>query len=1362
MLRIWLPLIKDYKNYGLSDLKFSPSNASYTTQQSNGKIGTNCYYNSSNTDGGLISDKTIYLGNNLSMCCWVKFSSLMEGANLGASMGGQHRYPTSTGMGLTIKYVTASTGYLSLNTGGGGSDGNRTYNTYCGQTLLNANVWYHVCFTYDGNTIKLYVNGRLDGTHTYSDQVNVPDYVHVFTWSSNDNAGNPTIHPNYKLHGYMNDFRIYDHTLSAREVKEISKGLVAHYELKGMGRTNYLKGAGLYTENNPLIRNSTDVSHMNDSYVYHTGTLSVTVPTDGTYTLVLECDGVPSGHVTSGTPASSRCFCFFLQNTSTSTHYSWKNYGTGVSGEKYGQFDLPAGTYHVRTNLYAADNVKYTLKFWNMKMVKGGYDPYDIWCPNANDTLYSTLGLNTDIESDVSGYGNHATKSTTFEVANGSPKYGTCYVFPNSSYINCGRGTMVRDAITVNCWAYMDNWGDYTNRRIASCTESGGWNLEPNAENAANGMCFAVGTGASSNTYINATANIACSSMSSGWHMFTGTYDGYTARIYIDGVYRGSSSSFGSRTPIFYNSTNSVFIGAEAGASGSTPGGSYFNGKISDFRIYGTALSSDDIAELYKVPASTDKDGNLFACDFYENNKNSVDRNGVFSTGGFGDRLAPTFDMKLKTLEDGSVWGRIHNLDLSADKIFYKNASEVSRYTARANRYSRMGDVEKFNNNGTYEFMLTYPSIPDREISGEYTILDYIESTGTQYIKTGVKGGAIWQFDIQFTDIGTRQLMGYGGDGGEYWGIQVNGKYGLFEHSVIGYGGDRDVIVHDFSKGNSNTLWVENQLLGVGNDNVTSKEYELFSIINGMYACKAKMYRCKCIQNGSLIRDFVPVQRNLDGIIGLLDIVNNVFYTNRGSGTFQAGYKADYIWLDYIESTGSQYIDTGISPTSTMEAEVAFTPTGGLTENAIFGSTWSASGYFLMFYQNKIRWHSGGKSVDIGSYSAGNRVVCHCTNSYITVNGSRYAISGGANSSNNIFIFSTADLKTLNGIGRLEYMKIWDNGDLIRDFVPCINTSGAVGLFDRITNSFFANNGSGKFIAGCKTYVPLNYIESSGTQYIDTGITYSDSNSYEVQMQVVYNTNSPANQIIGFNGHSGMGIGSSGATWWECGNALNANTMYTLRWVKSGYNWIREINGASYSGTNGNVGSGWSGTMKLFAATTSSGDSSINYYCHSKLYYAKIYVNGSLTRDYVPAMNASGTVGLYDKVTKTFYANNGSGTFTAGKVNFNQPIPKYNRWAQTSSPNASSVSGFTPIATTWNAHNYGIRKHGADCLYNCDSGGTWYAPIGQYNIWEGGIPAADGTPQSKTELWVRIDNFKEKDKLSIFNGSVTATDYIEF
>jgi hypothetical protein len=200
----------------------------------------------------------------------------------------------------------------------------------------------------------------------------------------------------------------------------------------------------------------------------------------------------------------------------------------------------------------------------------------------------------------------------------------------------------------------------------------------------------------------------------------------------------------------------------------------------------------------------------------------------------------------------------------------------------------------------------------------------------------------------------------------------------------------------------------------------------------------------------------------------MLDLVENKFYTNAGSGEF---IMSNYTQLEYIKSTGTQYMDTGVVPSSTLETEISFTPTDGLREHAIFGSSWAANGYFLMFFHEQIRWHSGGNWVDIGSYSAGDKVVCHCTNNHIIVNGVVYSINGGENTTDTIKILDDMGYtspESGKGIGKIEYVKMWENGKLIKDFVPAEYSDGRIGLYDLIGKTFYGNLGSGSFEAGPK------------------------------------------------------------------------------------------------------------------------------------------------------------------------------------------------------------------------------------------------------------------------------------------------------
>lgn len=51
-----------------------------------------------------------------------------------------------------------------------------------------------------------------------------------------------------------------------------------------------------------------------------------------------------------------------------------------------------------------------------------------------------------------------------------------------------------------------------------------------------------------------------------------------------------------------------------------------------------------------------------------------------------------------------------------------------------------------------------------------------------------------------------------------------------------------------------------------------------------------------------------------------------------------------------------------------------------------------------------------------------------------------------------------------------------------------------------------------------------------------------------------------------------------------------------------------------------------------------------------RVYWFKIYDNGTLARDFVPCIKDDGEVGLYDLVRKQFYGNAGTGVFTGSEV----------------------------------------------------------------------------------------------------------------
>ena len=105
------------------------------------------------------------------------------------------------------------------------------------------------------------------------------------------------------------------------------------------------------------------------------------------------------------------------------------------------------------------------------------------------------------------------------------------------------------------------------------------------------------------------------------YHHICGVYDGTVKGVYVDGVLVGSFPVVGK---IKNNITRRV------GVFGSATN-YHANGNISDVRIYATALSPEDILELYQTRASVDNEGNLFAQEIDEitGTSKEVDSKGI-------------------------------------------------------------------------------------------------------------------------------------------------------------------------------------------------------------------------------------------------------------------------------------------------------------------------------------------------------------------------------------------------------------------------------------------------------------------------------------------------------------------------------------------------------------------------------------------------------------------------------------------------------------------------------------------------------------------------------------------------------------
>ena len=141
-------------------------------------------------------------------------------------------------------------------------------------------------------------------------------------------------------------------------------------------------------------------------------------------------------------------------------------------------------------------------------------------------------------------------------------------------------------AITVSTWFYLDN---FTPAPLVSTYHDGGYRLGFDDGNDLWWTVNLENTGDFSVPVYH--ENIALGQ----WHQVTGTYDGNTMKVYLDGILRNQANASGT---IHYADDNYLFLGAEAGAS-DTPGECphFFTGGLDEVRIYPFALSYTQVMD---------------------------------------------------------------------------------------------------------------------------------------------------------------------------------------------------------------------------------------------------------------------------------------------------------------------------------------------------------------------------------------------------------------------------------------------------------------------------------------------------------------------------------------------------------------------------------------------------------------------------------------------------------------------------------------------------------------------------------------------------------------------------------------------
>ena len=268
--------------------------------------------------------------------------------------------------------------------------------------------------------------------------------------------------------------------------------------------------------------------------------------------------------------------------------------------------------------------------------------------------------------------------------------------------------------------------------------------------------------------------------------------------------------------------------------------------------------------------------------------------------------------------QSGTVYDTDSLDDLKSDLVVTATWSDSSTSTVASTDYTLSGTLTE----GTSTITATYGgksttftvNVTASLIPADYQQVEYIQSTGTQHIITDIAGFdnannensvKYYSFDIDFkfdewqSAYATNIIAGFGSNGGKW----------------IGYSNAVQQIAMGTQSGNyftSGTVTDRHQyhwsiINGVGtverDDGVQISRsvtygtaqidlpFGLFQIANASqnFHFSGKLYSVIVYKNDTPVLHGVPCYQKSDNVIGLYDIVNDRFYTNDGTGTFQKG-----------------------------------------------------------------------------------------------------------------------------------------------------------------------------------------------------------------------------------------------------------------------------------------------------------------------------------------------------------------------------------------------------------------------------------------------------------------------------------------
>lgn len=213
----------------------------------------------------------------------------------------------------------------------------------------------------------------------------------------------------------------------------------------------------------------------------------------------------------------------------------------------------------------------------------------------------------------------------------------------------------------------------------------------------------------------------------------------------------------------------------------------------------------------------------------------------------------------------------------------------------------------------------------------------------------------------------------------------------------------------------------------------------------------------------------IPSGYTSGGIVKAMDITTSQEYIDclTISDMIINGGSIPYKELEYIQSTGTQSISTGVSITSSITTEIDFQTVAGVS---VYGRVFGSSGDMMYELCDTNSTSDYRISVNKASYNfsaTGRKKIKLTGNGQVYLNDTLLTDLNRSVSGQILELFSGFGGESSRAKIKFYSCKIYNGETLLKHLIPVIEKeTGKICLYDKVNKEFLYNIGTGNFIAG--------------------------------------------------------------------------------------------------------------------------------------------------------------------------------------------------------------------------------------------------------------------------------------------------------